>query len=352
MSDAKSLSEFRALFGENELRSTSKEYYEWKIFKNPYGQGKIYLESKQGIVVGSSTITPKKVSIWGKELMAAELGEAFTHPEYRRQGIHSKLLNACCACAISQGIEVVYALPSSQTLSLSQKLGYLPCPFIKLNYMTKERRILLPVMRYIAKLILHRKLNPSDLTLSAMLKQRFSRSIFSRSKGSAAKDSFDILTVDKFTDEIDGLWGSPRYAFFAIRDKTYLNWRFFENPDKYQVIAAKRGDEYLGYMVTKLSKNKSFATICDFVTIDDRLDVFNALIQEAEKMGEKAGAQSFQVYCVDGSPYYQAMLDQGYYDYGPARRQPVIVFSGTDYGKTLLQKEGKWYFTLSDSDHI
>lgn len=353
MSEAMSISEFRAIFGENKLRSTSKEYYEWKLFKNPYQQGKIYLERKEGIVVGSTTITPKKISIFGKELMAAEIGDTFTHPEYRRQGIFSRGVNACTRYAISQGIKVIYGTPNSQSLpGYQNKFGYPLCPFIKLNYMTKHRRNLLTAMKSIAKLILHRKAEPAKLFLRAMLKRRFSPSSFSRSKVSARKKSFDVFTVDKITDEIDGLWGSPRYIFFTIRDKTYLNWRYFSNPDEYQIIVAKSGSDYLGYIVTKLSRNKKVGTICDFITIDDRLDVFHILIEKAEQLLDKAGVYLIQLRCVDSSPYYQALLDQAYLEDGSDSRQPVIVYSGSDCGKTLLKTDAKWHFTISDSDNI
>lgn len=353
MSDAMSMSEFRALFGENEYRSTSKEYYEWKIFKNPYQQGKVYLECKEGIIVGSTTITPKKISIWGKELIAAEIGDTFTHPEYRRQGIFSRGVNACTKFAISEGITAIYGTPGPLSLlGYQNKLGYPPCPFTRVSHMTKHRGILLPAIRSIAKLVLHLRLNPNKDLFLSMLKHRFSRSIYFRSKETIRKEPFDILTVGKFTDEMDGLWGSPRYLFFTIRDKTYLNWRYFENSDEYQVIVARRGNKYLGYVVTKLSRDKKVGTICDFITWDDQLGVFYILIQEAEKMLRKAGVYLIQLWCVDSSPYYQPLLDQGYFDHGTSSRHPVIVFSGSDYGKILLETDAKWHFTISDSDNI
>jgi len=352
MNDAVSISNFRKIFGENLFRSTSEEYYDWKIFRNPYHKGKIFLERKEGMVVGSFTITPKKISIHGKELLAAETGDAFTHSQFRRRGISTKLRISSTKFALNEGIQVVYGIPNSQSLSVNKKTDRLPCPFVRLSLMTKPLRILRTIVISIIKLLLGRKLDVPISFLFAMLKQKLYSSIFSRSKGNATNKSFSIFTLDKFTDEIDGLWGSPRYIFFTIRDKTYLNWRYCENPDEYQIIVAKSGNEYLGYVVTKISKNGKAALICDFITVDDRLDVFNALIQKAEEMIEKAGVHWIQLWCVDSSPYHQALLSQAYYDRGLAFRQPVVVFSGTDYGKTLLEEDGKWHFTLADSDNI
>jgi len=156
------------------------------------------------------------------------------------------------------------------------------------------------------------------------------------------------MRIDEFKDEIDGLWGSLRYDFFTVRDKSYLNWRYFENPDKYDVIVAKKGDKCLGYVVKKLSKDGKIGLICDFITIDDRVDVFCRLIQEAEKEFKKQGVQRIELMCVENTPYYRALLEHAYWD---QFRQPIIIFYRSDFIKTLLEKDAKWHFVWSDSDN-
>lgn len=350
MSETMYMSEFRSLFGKNEFRSTTSGYYEWKLLKNPYKHGKLYLEYKDDIIVGSTTITPKKVSILGKELLAAEIGDTFTHPKYRRQGIFSRGVNACTNYSISNGIEVIYGTPNSESLpGYQKKLNYFPCPYLKLNYLTKHWRAQAVSL---IKMMLRKRTENLFFFLSAMLKQKYSHFRFSHCIDKASDVSIEILSKKEFTEEIDGLWGSPRYIFLTIRDKVYLNWRFFTNPDEYKVITAKKGDEYLGYIVVKLSKNGKIGTICDFITKNDRMDVFNALILEAEHVLENARVHLIQLRCGAGSPYHQTIINHGYYDHGALGRQPVIVFAGTEYGKKILEENAKWHFTFSDSDNI
>jgi hypothetical protein len=179
------------------------------------------------------------------------------------------------------------------------------------------------------------------------------RGMFLSSKYDGRQNSYDILTVDRFEDEIDGLWGHPRYIFCTVRDKAYLNWRYHSNPDNYRILVAKEGGDYWGYLVTKLSKDGKRGFICDYITRDDRMDVFHTLVQRAEKMLiDDAGVDLIGIQCVFGSPYYQALIDHAYYDLGPASQQPVIVFARSDYGKLLLETDARWHFTLSDSDNI
>jgi GNAT superfamily N-acetyltransferase len=354
MSDFVLLSEFRSLFPGNDIRSTSKEYYEWKILKNPYKRGRICLEYRGDTVAGSASITPKSVSVCGKTVVAAEIGDTFTHREFRRQGIFAAAVRACTDFAISEGIEVIYGTPNSQSLpGYKNKLSYPICRFAGVNSMMKYRWSLLTLIKSMVKLILGRGPDSFLRYASVTLKHAIS-SITPRRKHNAGRtgEPFEIGHVHKFTDEIDGFWGDQRYVFFTIRDRTYLNWRYADNPDGYRIVAAKNGNRYLGYVVTKLSWDGKTGVICDFITLNDRPDVFHQLIARAEKELYRAGAQCIQCWCVENSPYYRGFLNQGYFEQGPEYRQPVIVFSETDYGKALLNTDGRWHFVWADSDNV
>jgi GNAT superfamily N-acetyltransferase len=346
MADVRSMAEFRSLFPSNGFRSALNEYYDWKILKNPFKQGLVMLERDQrGMVIGSGTLTPKNALIGGKEMIIGEKGDAFTHPDYRRQGISSKIFSSLRDTAISQGMDVIFAIPNSQSLPMStNKLGDLPCPFLNWKLLTKRLLRFPGLAKHMVRQIVQKKFGSADMK---MLRRSFSRR--NRIK---SYESFDLAIVDSISKEIDGIWGSPRYVFFNIRDRTYLNWRYFQNPDEYKVIVAENGSKYLGYVVTKNSKDGKIGMICDFITIDDRLDVFHALIEKAEKILKKTGVQMIQLRCVDNSPYYNALVDQGYYDHDTASRQHIILFGGTDCGKMLLETDGKWHFTLSDTDRV
>jgi GNAT superfamily N-acetyltransferase len=352
MSEAMLMSEFRKLFGENKFRSISKEYYEWKIDKNPYQKGLIVLERREGKVVGSGTLTPKKVSIFGEEHLAAEGGDAFTHPDYRRQGIYTKIGHAGISYAKSHGFNFIYGTPNPISLAGGRKFGQIPCPYVRLRFLTKGQRLLPHAVKAIVKMIRYGRLKNLRLFLSEMWQKHLSHSSSSYSQFTLEEQEFDVFEVDEFTDEIDGLWGSPRYIFFVIRDKTYLNWRYFANPDEYQVIVARKSSEYLGYVVTKISMNGKVGVICDFITLNDRMDIFHILIQEVEKRLEERGVSSIQLFCVESSAYSQALLDRAYYDHGSIFQKHVVIDSGSEIGNYLLETDAKWHFTLSDSDNI
>lgn len=343
-----SLSNFRNIFGPNPFKTTTPEYYEWKISKNPYQEGHIYLESRDGIVVGSTTVTPKRIHSFGKTIIGAEIGDSYTHPNYRRQGIFSRAVNECTGYATSHGIDFLYATPTAQSDSLlgfKEKLGYPPCEHSKLKLMTKYVH-LLPVHNAI-----FRKYGKNIVT--RMLACMYFYFITFRYRISKQVSTISITRANQFPEELDGLWGAKRddYAFYVIRDHTYLHWRFIQNPDEYIVFLAELGGLCVGYLVAKLSKVEEYCvgTLCDFATEKDRCDVFSALLSKAQETLVECGAHYIQVICVDKSPYYATLCRAGY---GSRDDRPVVVFSGTAIGKQVLQKDARWYFTIADSDII
>lgn len=70
----------------------------------------------------------------------------------------------------------------------------------------------------------------------------------------APKISEGIIPVEvfKFDDRLDALWekASKDYPFIGVRDKNFLNWRFFGcSQFNYTVYLAEKEDEVLGYIV-------------------------------------------------------------------------------------------------------
>jgi Acetyltransferase (GNAT) domain len=339
------MANFRSIFADNSCRSISKEYYKWKIVDNPFKAGHIYVEKKDDVSAGSTTLTPKKLSILGQETPAAEVGDTFTHPNYRRQGVFSRGGKDCTEYAVLNGIDIVYGTPNSLALpGWQHKLGYSLSLFAKVKHLTKDLSVV-PII----KNLLRRKMNIGYIkTLQAQRKFRSS----SLRAAQRNEEAIDIAVMERFRQDFDGLWGKPRYLFFTIRDRVYLNWRFFDHPDTFTVLAAKQGDQLVGYVVIKISKDSKTGLICDFVTTNDRLDVFTLLVHAAEDKIRQSGVNSIQVHCSETSPYFGSLLQAGYFNHRDEDSIPIILYRGTKAGKKLLETNQKWHFTMADSDFV
>jgi len=352
MDKARLMANHRAQFPDNQWRAIGQEYYEWKVYKNPAMVGYIYLEMRDGRSVGSSTVMPRKIAILDEIALAAETGDSFTLTEYRRQGINSKALTECHNYAISHGMYLIYGPPNKDNFQVEIKLGYKPCEYISWAFLTKSFNPLQLALKLIAKIILGKQVKESIHHLSYLFKRMTTKRKHLLSKQDSSAHDFTIMTIDRFHIEVDPLWGKPRYSFFVYRDKDYLNWRYFDNPDTYIVLAAVKGQECLGYIVSKIAKDKRRGVLCDFVAMDDRSDIFLALVRESEKVLKQKGVGSIQLRCIVDSPYYRDLVTLGYYDPGPGRYQPNNVYAKTDLGKRVLENPGKWHFTFGDTDEV
>lgn len=350
-----SMAEFRSLFGPNLFRSTSKEYYKWKLSDNPYLPGHMALEHRNGSIIGSTTITPKRIAAFGNEFLGAELGDAFTSPEYREKGVFSKVVNECTEYAISHGVDIIYATPNQRNPTLStgaeERLGYSLCPFVSVKMMYKYVQAHSLETRFIKKF--------KSIILSKLLARTYFQYLYFRTHRREIRFQkqdkiYQISLIDRFNGQLDALWGSARknYVFFTVRDNAYLKWRFFKNPDDYVVFSCTSGEDYIGYMVTKLSRigGTVVGTICDFATDRDRLEIFYALIRKSEETLKRAGVQYIQTSCAENSPYFQGLINLGYIARGNI--PGIIIFTGTEIGKRILETRMKWHFTRADSDTI
>jgi GNAT superfamily N-acetyltransferase len=346
------MGEHRAKFPDNRMRSIGSDYYEWKIYRNPIMEGEIYLETRDSLIVGSSTAMPRKLAILDEALLGAELGDSFTRPEYRRQGINWKALKGCMDYALSHGMNVIYGPPNEANYRIHIKLGFLPCTYIDWALLTKSLKPIALSFRLFAKMMMGRDVRKSYRHLGFLVRTGTAKEAAVPRGGNGGKNGFQVLKIDQFGDTVDPLWGKPRYSFFISRDGRYLNWRYFENPDKFTVLAALKGEEYLGYVAVKTTKDNVTGIMCDFVTVDDRSDVFVGLVKKAEEILRKNGAKVINLRCIADSPYYNELRKMGYYDPGPDKYQPVLVYGGTEVGKRILETPGKWHFTYGDTDEV
>jgi hypothetical protein len=63
------------------------EIFEWKLSKrNPAGTGFLTVAISNGLIVGTASGTRKIISEGGKSFEAIEIGDTFTHPDFRKSG--------------------------------------------------------------------------------------------------------------------------------------------------------------------------------------------------------------------------------------------------------------------------
>ena len=125
--DLPKLEEFRRTIGNGDIYSRAEmaDYYEWKYFTGAPDPACVRVADDSGQIVGTTAGTIKRISIRGKVVPCAEIGDAFAHPDYRNQGMFTDLGRAVSGELEKRGIDFVYARPNANSYpGFVRKFGF------------------------------------------------------------------------------------------------------------------------------------------------------------------------------------------------------------------------------------
>ena len=96
-------------------------YFHWKIVANYLNPGIINLVKDNNRIASTTSITPKSLIFKNSNVIAAEIGDTYTHPEYWRQGMFSLLINQSRKDAEDSDVKFIYGTPNKLSLPGYQK---------------------------------------------------------------------------------------------------------------------------------------------------------------------------------------------------------------------------------------
>jgi len=336
---------FRKSFGSMGHKEISPQYYLWKSKENPFGEGEIHLVTRGSDVAGSASVTPKRVAVNGRLVLAFEIGDTYTNTNYRRQGVFLEGVTHCSKYAIEHGAEFIYGTPNEASLAgYEKKANYQRIPGLRISLMTKyvSRRALEsriqnrigngPHSRWLASLILAKNYTTKRLLTGS--------------------NFLHEISDPSGLENVDGIWGDRSgYSFFTIRDKRYLSWRYFSNPDNYKIMQIRSTAGVSGLVVTKqyLRGGEAVGAICDVVALDDEAAVAYELFSHAEDTLSAAKCDYIETWCSSRSPYHKWLRRLGFKE---RTSFSLIVSRNTSLASELLESKGKWHFMFGDSDNM
>ena len=341
------IAEFRRSFPQSLLvRCDEPEYHKWKCFDNPVEVGYIWLAEDSDKIVATASMTPKKMKILGREVLAAETGDTFTLPDYQRRGIFTSLVKSTTAEAVKKGINFIYGLPNNNSLpGYVNKLHYGQVTSPRLCYLGRPLNI---------KKTLKQKFNSPLLAgvLSPPL-QIVSRLIFKFVAIRTGKSSLSISQVSSFPEDIEKLWErvSANYDVILVRDKKYLEWRYIVAPNRYLILIARSKDgELSGYMIARISdmEDRREGFMVDFLSLEDNPRVFNRLVLTLLEVFQTNKVDIISTWAMKRSFYYKTLVKLGFL---PWTKIPLICYKN-ELGNKILNNAYKWHFTIGDSDGI
>lgn len=325
----------REVFGEQQ----TLEHWQWRYKENPSGFYKnIWLMMDRGRVVGHYAIIPQRMMIQGKEYLCAQSLGTATHTDYRRRGIFETLANKTYQHAAKEhNILIVYGFAvEASYYGLVRKLGW---------------RKFFPIKRLV-------RILDADAFFKGKSKvKKIFFKAYSRLRKAKEREeyTYNVEKVNRYREDCDDFLDkvSKRFQVMTVRDSRYLNWRFFQRPERSYVNFVCKNNEgrILGYLV--LRQHDNIGHIIDLLTIEDK-DAIEDLIKKAFDFFRNKSAVAIYYGLPPHNPYYEVFRAHGFIDRGAPgftyqfiakiniQNQITSIFNAID--------DSKWFITHGDRD--
>lgn len=323
--------------------SHSGETYLWKITRNPLGRGYVTLAMHDGEIVGSLTLTRRKIYFKGEAIIAAELGDGFTNPKYERQNIFTSLIKASRERAMQEGIRIVYGVPSDIALPVHEN----KCQ----NLRKRGLDLFLHLMPLTPVAAASQLLGGREHPLLQRSIDDTYRLILRSGLRLIGRNCIESpLAFDSDFDELDNSI-RQRYHFYPARAAEDLSYRIGESPDRerYQMLVHRTAQGKLGgYLIAKSTTQRGIKVLY-VADIHATSNVTEARLWACCLL--RAMENGFDLVATWLPLRAASFLSHLPLPPVPIKRKEVI-FWDHDLGSEVLQSEGPMKFSLLDSDSI
>jgi GNAT superfamily N-acetyltransferase len=319
----------------NRCHQTNRSLAEadWLYRRNPYGEGIVFgaFDARDRLVGVRPTIAWRFFGE-GHERPAYQFTDAVVAPEHRGQGIFGRLVADMCALAAEQDF-TFFSFPNSNSLPIYLKMGVL------------ERiagcRTLVKVLAW-WKYIQYRRGREVDHTPSE---------VGDGGSGVTARD-LSLSPIRRFETDFEDIHAEVGrvVASFTLRRREFLNWRYFESPERrYHVALVLRGDEPQGYVVVRMIHR--IAHVID-VFVRPTPTVVRAVPTLVTGWARQMDAIAIYFDASKGNVFERAFCRDGFL----LRRETGDIVLDTRSARRRAATRrpsldgGEFYFTMGDSD--
>lgn len=315
------------------------KHWVWEYKENPLGKD-VWIAEHNGQIVAHHAHIPINLKV-GKKIFRSCIGaDSMTHPKFQRRGLQRKLGDITDKEQVKAGIYFSYWFPGEIYHKHRGENSYAVCKIpVMMKLYPNETMRKLTGSRFLAK-VLSVPLNPII-------------SIIFRSKKSPIIEGMKITEIAQFDDRVDDFWKdvSRYFNIIVVRNKEYLNWRYFKRPNSnFRVLLAECDEKILGYVVFASKDEKGF--IIDLLVYPHRLDVVQSLILTAVEHLREEKAHRIICWMLKNNPYYRVLRANGFIRLSSTYPFGVTTYSPSKAPTEFVKNPKNWYLTLGDTDGI
>ena len=344
-------------------RMWSPEYFRWKLGPaNPAGKGYVSIAMVDDDVVGTISLTKKRLLINGNECIGGEIGDSYSSAILRRRGrpkdpsridpnpasyinksIFGRLASDVRARAEADGISIIYGTPNKNSYpGYINRLGY----FDLKDYCNKS--FSRPTSKLVARK--HPALNFLGVLLRRMESSSIALQKFVYSQSQSGSLVFEACAPS--TDELDNLWIrlKPIQGFSLIRDAPYWYHRYLEHPiAQYTFHSIRKRGGLVGIIVTRLHSVGDGRRVVSFVEwMNEEYIQFGYVLSMIMDFYKNSGAEVFSLW-VEGSSQEAKVLAKNLFFF---RGRVPIILADTLHARSLQTMVNSFKFYLGSSDAV
>lgn len=344
----------------------ANEMWLWEYKNNPFGHF-IGVYEYEGRIVGHMALIPTYMKVGDEVVKGSQAVDLVVHPRFRRQGIFLTIGRFLKKQAEKAELDIFYGFPNESAHSGHIKYGWfdvcqVPLLFkpintrkVALDFVDKHSRISFlnryKISRSIVRVI-------AQFTLATV--NSLSR-MSNRIEDYGSPQNVEIHDIETFDERVDDLWKkvSTACTIAVVRDRKYLNWRYFEKPNSnYKVILAEKNGEILGYIVllARTEGNLKLGYIVDVFALCSEKSVIRSLISKGIEYLRKENVDLILCWMMKQSRiacvYYKILRCSGFIPYFFQSYPLIALVNSLQISKAVVRNCGNWYVTMGDSDGI
>jgi len=300
-----------------------EKWFEKKYLDNPFGEAVGCVADSRDGLAGQYVVFPVAIRFRREEIRACQSGDTITHPEFRRQGIFSKLAKETYRIARKEDIACVFGYPGGLSIhGFFNKLGWQEIVEVE-NYVI----VFNPFKLLYMNLFKDKKVRDNGVKLFEGAVGLFWRQVVKRATKRCYEAGVAFQRIYAFDEGVEQVCRNlcDEYEFIVTRDAEYLNWKYFFNP------FTNAGSEYLVYRIEEAGKTLGYAVyeiidgvgrLLDYMIGLHAPKLFRLVIDHAIQTFFKKNCLIFSIHMHKENPYFGILKKMLFI---PRKREDMVL---------------------------
>jgi len=320
-------------------------WWQWMYKENPVGPGRIWMAEDDNKIVAHHPLVFIMLKVGNRIMKASYSIDRMTHPDYRHQGIASKVQRQVLDEAERQGVCISLGTPNEASHAVDMKTGY---------FDIARKQIVCKPLNWGNAI----KLRSSNRLLSEFgaIGGSILDKIFCRRKRAPVIEGLTISRVQFFDERINEFCAkvSNQYEIMVVRNKEYLNWRYVAVPDvSYSIYIAEKGNQIYGYLVLRCMQQEHAKAGVIFDILAESQPISHCLISRAVEHCEREKADIVYGIMIADKILIKAFKNNGFISNRFLKDGWIEYYSSSPpVSKEFLKDPKNWFVQVGDSDQI